>query len=122
MKCVVLGKDRLAKKLEKVSGYLQAPELREAFVRAGLLVERRAKVNATPSVRTGRLRASITHRVKRERDNIYTSVGSRVKYAPYVELGTRRMKAKPYLLPALKESDREVLQLVKNAINKILGK
>lgn len=48
-------------------------------------------------VKTGRLRASITHKVLDERTAI---IGTNVKYAPYVEMGTRRMAARPFLRPA----------------------
>lgn len=52
-------------------------------------------------VRTGNLRASITTVVA---DNgLQASVGTSVHYAPYVELGTRRMAPRPYLLPAAEQ-------------------
>lgn len=53
-----------------------------------------------PAVRTGRLRASITWRLGRD-VTPYADVGSAVHYAPYVELGTSRMDARPFLRPAL---------------------
>lgn len=54
-----------------------------------------------PGVRTGRLRASITWRPGYDDTSPYVDVGSNVLYAPYVELGTSRMAARPYLRPAL---------------------
>jgi hypothetical protein len=54
-----------------------------------------------PGVRTGRLRASITWRPGQDDVSPYVDIGSNVLYAPYVELGTRRMAARPYLRPAL---------------------
>jgi len=62
---------------------------------AALLVERTAK-QICP-VRTGTLKRSITRRIEKRR----AFVGSNVEYAPYVEMGTSRMAAKPYLRPAL---------------------
>ena len=53
---------------------------------------------AAAPVDTGRLRNSITHEVENGNAAL---VGSNVEYAPYVELGTRNMKAKPYLRPAI---------------------
>ena len=47
-------------------------------------------------VDTGRLRNSITHVVDAEA----AYVGTNVEYAPYVELGTSRMRARPFLKPA----------------------
>lgn len=48
-------------------------------------------------VDTGRLRNSITH----TRDKKTAYIGTNVEYAPYVELGTSRQKAQPYLKPAV---------------------
>lgn len=63
-----------------------------------LMVEAEAK-KLCP-VRTGRLRASI--HAGKERENVHY-VGTNVHYAPYVEFGTRKMTAKPYLRPAVKK-------------------
>jgi hypothetical protein len=54
-----------------------------------------------PSVRTGRLRGSITWRPGLDAISPFVDVGSSVVYAPYVELGTSRMAARPFLRPAL---------------------
>ena len=48
-------------------------------------------------VDTGRLRASITHA---QYDDDTEIIGSNVEYAPYVELGTHKQRAQPYLRPA----------------------
>lgn len=47
-------------------------------------------------VDTGRLKNSISHRVKGNA----AKIGSNVEYAAWVELGTCKMKAQPYLKPA----------------------
>ena len=49
----------------------------------------------------GRLRSSITWEVVREGGDLSAKVGTNVEYAPFVELGTRYMRAQPYLVPAL---------------------
>lgn len=54
-----------------------------------------------PNVRTGRLRGSITHAPGKDGTGPYVDIGSNVNYAPYVELGTSRMGARPYLRPSL---------------------
>lgn len=51
-------------------------------------------------VDTGRLRNSITHTT--DGDSAY--VGTNVEYAPYVELGTSRTRAQPYLRPAVENN------------------
>ena len=86
---------RVTYNLGKVEGAAE-----EAIARAleiiGGMAEGYAK--AAAPVDTGRLRNSITHEVE---DKHTAVVGSNVEYAPYVELGTRKMKAKPYLRPAI---------------------
>lgn len=100
--------------------------------RRALNVESQAKLNASgapgPRVRTGRLRASVTHELDRDAQGLVARIGSNVSYARYVEEGTephrivaRRKKAlhwpgaahpvlavnhpgsraRPYLRPAL---------------------
>ena len=86
------------------------------LVRRAIRVEAQAKHNASqapmgpgmgsppghgPAVRTGRLRASITWRPGQDALSPYVDIGSAVHYAPYVELGTSRMAARPFLRPAL---------------------
>lgn len=80
------------------------PIARELSRRA-MRVEQAAKRNASdrpgPRVRTGRLRSSITWRLGVDTRGLHADIGSSVHYAPYVELGTSRMPAYPYLRPAL---------------------
>jgi len=52
-------------------------------------------------VDTGRLRSSITHALERDMRGLVGIIGTDVEYAPFVELGTSRMDAKPFLRPAL---------------------
>lgn len=52
-------------------------------------------------VDTGRLRSSITHALETDSDGLVAKVGTNVEYAAFVELGTSRMRAQPYLRPAL---------------------
>lgn len=66
---------------------------------AGARIERRAK-HLCP-VDTGRLRSSITHATFSENGALVEHVGTDVEYAAYVELGTSKMTAQPYLRPAL---------------------
>lgn len=63
----------------------------------------------------GTLRNSITHR----HDESAAYIGTNVKYGPYVELGTYKMRAQPYLKPAIQDNQdtywRIVKQEMKNA-------
>lgn len=61
-------------------------------------------------VDTGNLRNSITHR---QEGNDTEVIGTNVEYAPYVELGTRNMKAQPYLRPAAADHTPEYVEIMK---------
>ena len=69
----------------------------------GLQAEGYAKLKAP--VDTGRLRNSITHSLAPEEEAVY--IGTNVEYAPYVEYGTRRTKAQPFLKPAVQNHAEE---------------
>lgn len=62
-------------------------------------------------VDTGRLRNSISN--THDADSAY--IGSNVEYAAYVELGTSRRKAKPYLKPAVTQHTAEYKALAEEA-------
>lgn len=51
-------------------------------------------------VDTGALRGSMKYETSDEGDTIMAVVGTDKEYATYVELGTYKMKAQPYLKPA----------------------
>lgn len=65
-------------------------------------------------VDTGNLRGSITHEVDAGDSAVY--IGTNVEYAPYVELGTSRQKAQPFLRPAASEHGAQYLQVLKKAL------
>lgn len=90
----------------------------KAQVKAGLdqigsAAEHHAK-DMTP-VRTGALRSSIWHRPTGDQEE---SVGTdTIEYAVYVELGTSKMHAQPYLRPAAENYGSEYVQIMENALN-----
>ena len=81
-----------------------------------MIVEREAKqsfkgrddesINGEPPrVDTGRLRASITHRLEHdEGGNTEAYIGTNVEYAADVEHGTSRTWPHPYMVPALEKN------------------
>lgn len=85
---------------------LMAGALARALEKIGLVAEGYAK-RLCP-VDTGRLRNSITH----TDDGEFEYIGTNVEYAPYVELGTSRTRAQPYLKPAVVDHSNEYKKIV----------
>lgn len=102
-------------------------QVEQALTAVGITAENNAKreitraVYDTPEsksgyVRTGRLRNSLTHEVSMNEKAVY--IGSAVEYAAYVELGTSRMRARPYLRPAVTNYTDEYKNLIKQALSR----
>lgn len=83
-----------------------------ALEKIGLLAENYAGKKCP--VDTGNLRGSITYEVDTDGDAVY--IGTNVEYAPYVELGTSRQKAQPFLRPAASEHGAQYRQVLKKAL------
>lgn len=69
-----------------------------------------------PNVITGRLRNSISHDVIEQGEGSRMVVGTNVEYGPYLELGTRKMQAYPYLKPAVTEHTDEYRNILKDSL------
>ena len=82
----------------------------------GMTAEGHAKRNLYPGhgLDTGRLRNSITYKAVRTERAVY--IGTNVEYAPYVELGTRKMRARPFLKPAATEHNDEYKKIMEAAL------
>ena len=83
-----------------------------ALEKIGLFAEGYAQMKCP--VDTGNLRASITHEVDTGGKAVY--IGTNVEYAPYVELGTSKQKAQPFLRPAATEHGNQYRQVLKDAL------
>lgn len=88
----------------------ESEAVQKALETIGLIAEGYAKIECP--VDTGNLRNSITH----QRGDNYVAIGTNVEYAPYVEMGTSRMKAQPYLRPAVDEHLTEYEQIIKSSL------
>jgi len=58
--------------------------------------------------------------VQKVGSQIVGRMGSRIEYAPYQEFGTSKMKAQPYLRPALEQTRDEVVKMFEKGIAKVL--
>ena len=87
-----------------------ASKLPRGLEAIGMQAEANAKIEVTRAVydtpesvsgyrRTGALRNSISH----ASDDSAAYVGSNIEYAPYVEFGTYKMAARPFIQPAVEE-------------------
>jgi HK97 gp10 family phage protein len=117
-----------------------AAEMTRRLYAAGLLVERHAKrllsvagtgtkasgrgrvYGANPSApgepphkQTGRLRASVASEVDAAAQT--ARVGTNVKYGKYLELGTRRMKPRPWLRRSLSEVRDKIRAIFARPLN-----
>ena len=63
----------------------------------------------------GNLRSSITHRVVSDEE---ARVGTNVEYAPYVEQGTSKMAAQPFLRPALDGNRARIQRMIGDVVGK----
>lgn len=84
---------------------------KQALEAIGMQAENYTKMNAP--VDTGRLRNSITHA---QEDENTVAIGTAVEYAAYVELGTQRTAAQPYLRPAIEDHMSEYKQIAEEYI------
>lgn len=85
-------------------------KIKIALEKIGLLCEGYAKKECP--VDTGNLRNSISHEV----GNREVIIGSPVEYAPYVEMGTSRTPAQPYLRPAIQDHMAEYQKIVESVL------
>ena len=94
--------------------------IEQALVNSALIVERDAKIN-TP-VDTGRLQQSITHKDDGfGSNNPAVEIGTNVDYAAFVEFGTSRQSAKPFLFPAYNSNKQKILKEIAKAFKKGVG-
>lgn len=96
----VIVSDKLESLMDK---QVVLDRVQKAIEEGCLMIEADAK--AYCPVDTGNLRASIHTTI----GNLEGAVGTPVEYAPYVEFGTRKMTAQPYLGPAFYENEQKII-------------
>lgn len=85
-------------------------QIEKALKSVALTAEKYAKQDCP--VDTGRLRSSITH----ETDKNTAYIGTNVEYGPYVEMGTSRMRAQPFLEPAMEQHLSEYKEMIETIL------
>jgi HK97 gp10 family phage protein len=115
----VTGQKELSKKLKKIEK-TATNDIEQALVNSALIVERDAKINV--AVDTGQLRQSITHNAEDfGTNNPAVTIGTNTKYAPYIEFGTSKQSAKPFLFPAYNNNKQKILKEFAKAFKKGVG-
>lgn len=98
-------------------------QIEQALIAIGITAETKAKEEVTKVVydtpergyiRTGNLRNRITHEVLTGENAVV--IGERLEYAPLVELGTSKMKSRPFFRPAIMNNVDEYKKLAEQAL------
>ena len=103
--------------------------LNTAMERVAKLVEKQAQTNVNqsppshPQVQTGRLYSSIDDfsHVERDGNEITAVIGTNVYYGFYLEFGTVKMPAYPWLFPAVELKRQEIVDTIKAGGGRVLG-
>ena len=104
-----------------------ATAVEKALNTGAMMVERTAKESfkgrgdesvkgEPPRVDTGRLRASITHRLTEDDDGTFAEAGTNVEYALDVENGTSKTWPHPFMFPALAVNREEIIKMISKAV------
>lgn len=113
------GKDGLAdvgvEVTNRVKRLLSQPGTGRVY-RRRRVTHRASRPGQPPAVDTGRLRSSYTWRTGEDAEGFFVEVGTNVKYAPFLEFGTRRMRPRPHLRPAINEVTNQISELVAQGV------
>lgn len=75
-----------------------------------------SKPGEPPAVDTGRLRASITHRVETESGEVSGYVGTNVEYASDLEFGKGNLAPRPFMFPAMERNREWIKNKLKDVV------
>lgn len=84
-----------------------------------LLIENEAK--ARVPVRTGNLRRSINTQVEQRGNVVVATIGPSADYGVFIEFGTSRMGAQPYMRPALDLKRAEANEAIRREVARSIG-
>jgi len=110
------GIANLEKALKEMPGLVKE-ELGKAVEELVLIVE--AKAKELCPVDTGLLRSSITPVIASWAE---AYVGTNTEYAPYVEFGTKKTPAQPFLEPAFLEGQKQASKVFGQAVSRVIAR
>lgn len=117
--------EQLIRKIEDM-GKAGARVENEALKKAGEVILNEAKNNAPQ--KTGKLKEGLkVSSVRKKNDNKYVLVGiqkgdnSNIFYGKFLEFGTSKMPAKPFMAPAYESKKEEVKEIIKEELRRGLG-
>lgn len=134
------GMDKLLKKLDAIDGMHQGEALKEGLAQGGLIAIQEAK--AQVPVATGDLRDSLhvggyteltpdyrkigrygaLRKPTGSGKNVKVYIGSKLPYAHLVERGTVKMRARPFIRPAVDSKQGEILDKVDETIQDMIDR
>lgn len=98
------------------------PKILATSVLSGAMLVNNSAKEVVP-VRTGNLMRSIHPELTNStRTFVTVAVGTDVEYAPYVELGTSKQAARPYLRPSLDKNQDKVREEIRRDFRILLAK
>jgi len=106
------GQAEFDAKIQAIISKASGPGLQAALMEGGKLIETACKQHAdfSQGYQTGRLRSSITTEAQ-GKDTVI--VAPHTEYAQYVEFGTYKMAAQPYMKPGFEQSRQPAIDHIK---------
>lgn len=105
-----LTESALVVQAEARQSILKGPKTGRTYIRRGRIKHRASSPGQPPASDTGTLARSIVIDV--DKTNFTATVGSNVVYAPFLELGTSRMAARPFLVRALQVKRSQIVKII----------
>jgi len=104
------------KSVRKVDTTKAMARINAKFLESASVILQGAARRNTP-VDTGRLRSSISRDVQKDE----ATVGTNVNYAQFVEYGTKRMKAQPFMRPAVDKNRKNLIKLYRDIYRQVFS-
>lgn len=110
----IKGLDSCLKKLQKLTD-INNPD---SFEYLANKAEKSAK--SLVPVSSGKLKDSIKSKVESDGTNTNVKLSSNASHASYIEYGTSKMPARPFLRPAMEQIENEIEEVLKSNIEKVV--